>query len=105
MDKYEEVEMKLKAWEAANPTVSLTEIEETVDRELATVRREMIERIIGAREGRGEGISYKCPNCQEKMSGNGYKKRELKTKGGEKLELERQQLRCHQCGMTLFPPR
>ena len=101
--KYDGLEEKLKAWEEANPQATLTEIEEAIDAELAKVRRELTEKLLQGKETR-EGERYKCPNCGKEMVKNGKRKRRLKAKGGERIELERQQMRCLGCGMTFFPP-
>lgn len=101
--KYEKLERRIRQWQAGNEKATLSEIEEAIDRELAQLRQELIEGIVEEREGKvGEG--YVCPHCQEGMVKNGQKKRRLKTKGGKEIEIEREQLRCLGCGMTIFPP-
>lgn len=99
----DEMAEKVHAWSQANPQATLTEIEKAVEKELATVRRSVVERIAQTREV-GESKRQACPGCGSQMVKNGRKKRKLKTKEGQVIELERQQLRCLQCGMTLFPP-
>ncbi len=94
---------KMQAWSQANPKATLTEIEIAVDNELAKLRRTIVESIAQTREA-VEQISHECPQCGSPMVKNGRKKRKLKAKEGQTIELERQQLRCLNCGMTLFPP-
>lgn len=94
---------KIETWTQANPKATLTEIEIAVDTELAQLRRTIVESIAQTREA-VEQISYACPQCGRPMAKNGKKKRKLKTKEGQSIELERQQQRCLECGMTLFPP-
>lgn len=94
---------KIQEWERENPDATLTEIEEAVDGELAGLRKVLIERVANkAKVEAPEKVI--CPQCDQAMMKNGLKKRELKSKGGEKLTIEREQMRCHHCGMTLFPP-
>lgn len=102
-DEIVEMLAKIQAWEKENPEATLTEIEEAVDAELAGLRKVLIERVANKeKEGTPEKVS--CPRCGQAMMKNGPKKRELKSKGGEKITIEREQMRCHHCGMTLFPP-
>jgi hypothetical protein len=101
--RYEQIESKLKVWRQENPKATLTEIEETIDRELEQLRRAMVEEVIEESKAK-EGGEYHCPQCQRLMVKNGQKKRKLKTKGGARIELEREQMRCLECGTTLFPP-
>ena len=104
--KFDETEAKLRGWQEKKGVVSLTEIEEAVDRELSQLRRQLIgelaEGVAGAAEMTKESL---CPVCHEPMPGNGKKKRRLRTKEGQVIELNREQRRCLSCGMTLFPPR
>lgn len=101
--KYDEAEEKIQQWKKANPKSTLTEIEEAIDGELAKLRRKMIEEITQERAEEAEK-EMTCPHCEGKMVKNGKKKRELRSKGGEKISLNRWQMRCLRCGMTLFPP-
>jgi predicted RNA-binding Zn-ribbon protein involved in translation (DUF1610 family) len=94
---------KMQAWSQANPKATLTDIEVAVDTELAKLRRTIVESIAQTREA-VEQISHECPQCGRHMVKNGKKKRKLKAKEGQTIELERQHLRCLNCGMTLFPP-
>ena len=94
---------KMQAWSRANPKATLTEIEIAVDSELAKLRRTIVENIAQTREA-VEQISHECPQCGSQMVKNGKKTRKLKAKEGQAIELERQQRRCLNCGMTLFPP-
>lgn len=102
-DVQDEVIKRIQQWNKDNPKATLTEIEEAVDAELSRLRRQIVEEITGGRSEVGEETLV-CPNCETTMVKNGKKKRELRSKGGEKLTLKRQQMRCLECGMTLFPP-
>lgn len=102
-EQYEKMAGRIKQWRRENPKATLTEIEEAVDKELNQLRRVMVEGVIGESEA-VEKVTMRCPNCGVGMRGNGKKKRELQSKGGERIELERAQMRCPACGMTVFPP-
>ena len=103
LDKYEEMEVQIKRWRQEHPKATLTEIEEAVERELAKLREAIVAGL--AQEGEEEGgEATLCPNCQREMVKNGKKARSLKTKEGKTITLKRQQMRCLECGMTIFPP-
>ena len=102
MGKYEEMDRQLKQWRQKKGKATLTEIEEAIDRELSKVRRAMIEEMI--QEGMKEPEGYTCPECGQPMVKNGSKERKLRSKEGEEIKLTRQQMRCLNCEMTLFPP-
>lgn len=103
LEKYEEMEHQIKQWGQENPKATLTEIENAIDRELATIRQTVLKELV-QEKAEGGAASYPCPNCQTEMVCNGFKERTLRTKDGQTITLKRQQLRCLQCGMTLFPP-
>ena len=102
MDKeLKEMMARMAEWEAKNSDADLTQIEEAIDGELAALRKQLLEKMAN----KEITTTQKCPECGEEMMKNGVKKRELRTKNGSKIELKRDQMRCHQCGKTLFPPR
>lgn len=101
-DEIEEMLHRMEQWEAVNPQATLTDIEEAVDAELSQLRQLLVSEMANREEAREKG--YECPNCGARMVRNGKKKRVLRSKGGEKIEIEREQRRCHECGMTVFPP-
>ena len=104
-NQFQEVESKIKQWHRANPKATLSEIELKVDEELGKLRQLLVEEVAQElMEKTEEDKRMMCPQCGRPMMRNGKKRRILRTKGGEKIELEREQQRCHQCGMTLFPP-
>ncbi|MCB9420698.1 MAG: transposase family protein [Ardenticatenaceae bacterium] len=102
LDKYEKMESQIRQWRDAHPKATLTEIEEAVEKELAELREAVVESLVQEEDTEWETLL--CPHCQSKMVKNGKKKRRLKTKEGKTITLERQQMRCLTCGMTLFPP-
>ncbi|WP_420640639.1 YgiT-type zinc finger protein [Candidatus Leptofilum sp.] len=91
---------RLNQWEAENKDANLTQMEEAIDAELAGIRQQLLAQM--AREGKAARVD--CPNCDQPMMKNGKKTRTLRTKNGDKVTIEREQMRCHECGMTLFPP-
>jgi transposase-like protein len=99
----EELADKLHEWRQANPRATLTEIEEAVEGELAKLRNELVTALAEAGE-ESEAEAPQCPQCGQAMVKNGRRKRRLKSKEGQTLQLERQQWRCLGCGTTLFPP-
>jgi hypothetical protein len=94
---------KLKQWRQANPQATLTEIEEAVEAELAKIRSEWVT-VLAEAGAESEAEAPQCPRCGQAMVKNGRRKRRLKSKEGQTLQLERQQWRCLGCGTTLFPP-
>ena len=102
-DRRDALTEKLVQWRLDNPQATLTEIEEAVEAELAQVRKELVERMATA-GAETETVAPDCAQCGQKMVKNGRKKRKLKAKEGQTIELERQQWRCLGCGATLFPP-
>ena len=99
-----EVAKRIEEWQVENPKATLSEMERAVDAEMNKVRSQIMKRLVEERE-RQEEKEQLCPNCGRKMGKNGRRNRQLKTKGNETIEFERQQFRCSGCGMTRFPPR
>jgi len=99
----DELTGKMSRWRRANPQATLTEIEEAVEAELAQLRKQLVEEMV--QEG-SAGIQEvpDCPRCGQKMVKNGRRRRKLKSKEGQTIQLDRQQWRCLSCGTTLFPP-
>lgn len=103
-EKFSEIEETLKQWQRENPRPTLTQIEETIDAELAKLRQLLLEDV--AQRGEQEEKEARlCPKCETQMVRNGQKLRQLRTKADEKISIKRTQMRCLECGMTLFPPR
>jgi transposase-like protein len=98
-----ELTRKMSQWRQANPQATLTEIEEAVEAELAQLRTQLVEEMI-QRTPEASQEEVRCPQCDQNMVKNGRRKRKLKSKEGETIQLERQQWRCLACGTTLFPP-
>lgn len=94
---------KMSQWQQAHPKATLTEIEEAVEAELASLRKRLVEEMVLEKEAATQTVPD-CPQCGQKMVKNGRRKRKLASKEGQTLELNRQQWRCLDCGATLFPP-
>ena len=94
---------KMRQWQQANPNATLTDIEEAVEAELAQLRKQLVEEMVQEKEGVSQA-EPDCPQCGQKMVKNGRRRRKLKSKEGQTIQLERQQWRCLSCGTTLFPP-
>lgn len=104
--KLDEVENNLRNWQGSQPKKSLTNIEKAIDGELARLRVQMINDLVkDVKAEINQEAPPICPSCQSQMQKNGEKKRQLRTKDEQTIELERGQVRCSQCGLTIFPPR
>jgi YgiT-type zinc finger domain-containing protein len=99
----EEISRKLSQWERENPDATFTDIEEAVEAELAQLRKRLVEEMLQQKEAAAQD-SPTCPRCGEEMVKNGRRRRRVKGKEGQTVELNRQQWRCLVCGETLFPP-
>ena len=95
------MDARLQRWHEANPDATLTDMEQAVDAELRRLRQELVGGL--AAEG-ADSNRPSCPECGQEMVRNGQKRRQVRTKDNEVLQVERMQWRCLGCGMTLFPP-
>jgi YgiT-type zinc finger domain-containing protein len=104
-DKFAETEANLKRWWQEKGSATLTEIEAVVEAELGRLRQQLVEDLaheVATKEtDKGEPL---CPACGTAMKRNGKKKRWLRTKADQVITLNREQMRCLQCGTTFFPP-
>ena len=94
---------------AKYPKASFTEIENTVDEELAKVRATMVQELVLD----SELTDFKqlplekrplCPSCGRPLASNGKQKRKLVTTYEQEVELERSKGYCHHCRVSYFPP-
>jgi len=99
----DELIRKMRQWRQANPKATLTDIEETVEAELAQLRKQIVEEMV-QEEVSGLQEEPACSQCGQQMVKNGRRQRKLKSKEGQTIQLDRQQWRCLSCGATLFPP-
>lgn len=102
-ESWSEVAANIKSWRSANPRTSLTEIEQRIDQELAILRNTLLTDISQTTKIENHLGEIQCLNCTEKTQSNGKRKRQLRTKENQVIDLEREQRRCPKCGMTFFP--
>jgi RNase P subunit RPR2 len=107
--KFEEASENLNEWRKQKPKATFTEIENSVDKQLAQVRTEMIKEL--AMESELTDFKQlkgkerpKCPGCGKPLAANGKQKRRLRTTQGEEVELERRKGYCRDCRASFFPP-
>lgn len=109
-DLYEEASQEVLRWREKHKKATLTEIEDTVDAELAKMRAQMIQDLAMASElANLNDMSVeerpRCPQCGEPLSANGRQKRQLVTEYEEAITLTRSKGTCPHCGASSFPPR
>jgi DNA repair exonuclease SbcCD ATPase subunit len=108
--KFRQASSEISDWRSQHPRASLTDIENTVDEELAKVRAAMIQEL--ALESAMTDIKQlpmverpKCPQCGRPLASNGKQKRKLTTTYDQSVELERSKGYCSHCRVSYFPPR
>lgn len=103
----EEIISGVAEWREQNPRATLREIEAEVDKRLAELRVRMIaDAALASKKAeweKGEEAG-KCPVCGAELEKKGKKKREMQTRGGQVIELEREYGQCRKCGAQIFPP-
>lgn len=107
---FQQASQEVQQWRQAHRKASLSDIENTVDAELATMRAQMIEDLAMAseladlNELQPERRPH-CPRCGKPLSANGKQKRQLVTEHEQAVNLTRSKGVCPQCGLSSFPPR
>lgn len=106
---FQRASQEVEQWRGAHKKATLTEIENTVDGELAKLRAQMIEDLALASEmAELNELSTeerpRCPECGEPLSANGKQGRQLVTDYEEAINLTRSKGICPQCGASSFPP-
>ena len=108
-DEFEKASEEVSDWRQKHPRASLTDIENSVDEELAKVRAKMIAEL--AQESPLTDLTKmksaerpKCPGCGRPIVANGRQKRKLITKREQEIELERSKGYCRDCRVSFFPP-
>lgn len=97
-----EARAAVQAWRVAHPTATLSQIEQEVDRQLATARARLVEAM--ALAGPAEAAPPACPECGAAMRWDGARTRRLTTTHDAAIALTRRYARCPACGAGLFPP-
>ena len=107
--KFRQASSEISDWRGQHPRASLTEIENTVDDELAKLRAEMIQEL--ALESALTDIKRlateerpKCPKCGRPLAAHGKQKRRITTTYEQSVELERSKGYCSHCRVSYFPP-
>ena len=108
--RFQQASSEISDWRVRHPRASLTEIEHTVDDELAKLRAKMIQEL--AMESALTDIKRlarkerpKCPSCGRPLAANGKQKRRITTTYEQSVELERSKGYCRHCRASYFPPR
>jgi len=106
---YQQASHKIQQWRQEHRKATLTEIENTVDAELAKMRAQMIEDLALVSDVTNlKDVPLKerpqCPECGVPLSANGKQKRQLVTEHEQAVNLNRSQGVCPQCGTSSFPP-
>jgi RNase P subunit RPR2 len=105
---YKEARREVLRWRKQQKRATLTEIEDTVDAELARMRAQMIQDLAMASETADLRSLPKeerppCPQCDRPLVANGQQRRELVTDHEEVVELERSKGYCRHCKLSFFP--
>lgn len=98
---------ELAAWGRDHPDATLSEIEDTVDGQLARVRQRVVEEQIAAHRPAAALDAQQrplCPQCGGPLRSHGPQQRRLRTVQGGELDLERRYWWCPRCRAGLFPP-
>ncbi len=102
-----EVFSGFRAWRAAHPTATLTEIEQALDDRWMRARAQVVEdaAVLSAAAALNRTSARPaCPRCGTRMQADGTEGRRLTTDGDHPLTLRRSHARCPACGSGLFPP-
>ena len=103
----EELNAEIAEWREQHPRATFREIEAEVDRRLDQYRAQVLSDTakLSAKAEWLEGeAGPECPVCGAKLEGKGKKKRRLQTRGGNEVEIDREQGLCPECGQVIFPP-
>jgi hypothetical protein len=95
----------LDVWRQAYPKATWEEIETAIDAQLGPLRAAMLGATAMASDATHlDGAERTCPQCGERLTAAGKRRRRLRGEGDIPLELERTYARCPACGTGLFPP-
>ena len=108
-ESFQQASEKISEWRGKHPRATFTDIENTVDEELARVRVAMIQDLALASaltdiKRLAPGERPKCPGCDRPLSANGQQSRQLITRHEQVVELERSKGYCRRCRVSFFPP-
>ena len=96
-------------WRKKHPKATFSEIENSVDEEIAKIRADMIQDLIKESELQdfkrlSQEKRPKCPVCGQTLASNGRQSRELVTSHEQVIEVERSKGYCKRCRVSYFPP-
>lgn len=105
---YQEASREVVRWRRKHKKATLTEIEETVDAELARMRAQMVQDLALSSETADIGAlpqeeRPKCPQCGRPLVANGQQSRELTTDHEQGVKLRRSKGYCRHCKLSFFP--
>ena len=100
----QELAERMRAWRKTHPKATLYEIEMALGEQLAILRGKMLAETACTEAVSEEKSGVICPMCGAEKAKDGRRKRKMKSVGGQEIELERQYMRCAQCGYGVFPP-
>lgn len=92
----------MRAWRTAHPRATFAEIEVEATRQVATLRRDLIEAALAPVAA--DAVPA-CPACGRAMARNGTHTRTIITSQAERVTLTGPRYRCSACGTEVFPPR
>jgi hypothetical protein len=110
-EQHEEQQMqaRLRQWRQAHPHATFDEIEDAVQEEVACWQAQMVAEL--AAEDAEEGVPQDtdvrpvCRACGVPMQRCGTRTREVLSRLGQPIRLERAYYACPACGAGRFPPR
>ena len=109
-DSFREASEEVSQWRKQHPKATFSEIENSVDEELAKIRDDMIQDLIKESELQNfKTLSQekrpKCPVCGKMLASNGQQRRDLITSHEQVIEIKRSKGYCKTCRVSYFPPR
>lgn len=99
---------RLQQWRQEHPRATFDEIEDAVQQEVARWQAQLVAEL--AAEGAGDRIPVEtegrpvCAACGARMHRCGTRTREVLSRLGQPLRLERAYYVCPTCGAGVFPP-
>ena len=109
VNSFRDASDEVSQWRKKHPKATFTEIENSVDEELAKIRLCMIQDLALESAMRDfKQLSAKerpqCPVCGKTLASNGQQSRELVTTYKQVVKLERSKGYCKTCRASFFPP-
>ncbi len=107
---FQDASETVSSWREAHPRATFTDIENSVDEQLAQLRTKMIQdlvqesKLVNIKELPHEERPL-CPACGKPLAANGTQTRQLITHHDQVIELERSKGYCRDCRVSFFPPR